>query len=342
MSLASLPSRLIDAFVDMIAPVERFLPTASRLVAVEEEGGLLLYDVSRGRAKSLGEPSQLGPGAIRRSHHRTLELHLPETSLFRRTVRLPRAGRDYFDAILQHRLDRLTPWPAHEVMFGYRTVAGGDADGHVLVEIVAASSRVIDRAVAPLKAVGLQPTAVGPGTGVTDRLPIDLYRGRYDPSRRRLRRLATTLGLVIALGIVPAGLGSFLLVEREAGRLADVNAQLVDRRRALIAGTAGRDAGGTALALIEGKQVGAALVTLLDTLARLLPDGTYLRELAVDGDAVRLVGDSRTAPGLIALLEESAALKDVRFAAPVVRTGDGVESFDISAVRDRSLPGVEE
>ena len=71
---------------------------------------------------------------------------------------------------------------------------------------------------------------------------------------------------------------------------------------------------------------------LVDKLANVIPADTFLKELAVTPDTVRLLGESGNAPALVAKLE-SAKLVNPRFTSSIIREKSGKDSFEITAAR---------
>ena len=73
-------------------------------------------------------------------------------------------------------------------------------------------------------------------------------------------------------------------------------------------------------------------------LSQVLPDHTYVTEMRVEGDKLRLVGVTRDAPSLIGLIERSGRFTRATFFAPTTRSPtDPGERFHIEAQIDSSL-----
>ena len=80
------------------------------------------------------------------------------------------------------------------------------------------------------------------------------------------------------------------------------------------------------------KETSPTAAILLEALSRSLPDGAYLTELRLEQGTLRLMGLTNDAPSLIAPLERSGHLSDVRFFAPTTRGPDGsLFRFNIEA-----------
>ena len=332
----SLWSRLVDAFVDVVLPATGRL-SGARIVAVATDEGLSLHRVARGRTAPLGRAEPASRRELKADH---VELRLPADRVLRRTLRLPAAGQDYFAAILEHRLDRLTPWRPDQVLFGFKAAGPAEADGQIAVDFAATSTAIAEAAEAALGRAGLVATALGPdGDPLEVPLTLDLWRGARDPSRRRVRRAVVAFGLGCLVVLGPASAASFVFAARQDARLAAVETRFAAVRRAIVAAAGDGSVRDRARALLEAKREDTAVIVLVDAIAAALPDDTFLRRLEIGADRVRLVGLSANAPALIARVDAIAALGDVAFAAPVVRDAEGRDNFDIVAARRQGEGG---
>ncbi len=332
--MTSLVSRMLDAMVDGLEPLVRRRRPRRRAIVVDSDAGFRFFEADRKGVRQVaeGEPAARELRRLRRAGRDAVELRLAPERLIARTLQLPAAGREYLAPIIEHRLERLTPWRPDRVAYGYAVAGEAAPDGSMGVDFLATSTEIVAERAERLARLQLAPTAIGSAAEPLETpLRIDLYRGGRDAGRRRLRRrVALALVLVFATVVPAFAVSQWLSLEAET-RLADLERRLAVKRQVLRTATGDTAAESRDLRLIGGKVPGTAAMVMVDRLAGLLPDGTWLRELEIDGAEVRIVGWSADAPALIPMLEADEALAGVQFAAPVTRDENGRDDFDIVA-----------
>lgn len=330
---------LVDSFCATIDPyLTRWFPDL-RLVAVQGEDGVLsLHRAAKSEVASVGplaavdEPART---ALAQTSWSGIELRLPASQVLQRTLTLPAASRDFIGPIIEHRLERLTPWRPDKVLYGYKVEAEAGAPGQLGITLLATSRDIVAAPLAALGEAGLVPTAIGAaGDDLAAPLPINLIRGAAKAGRSKSRRLVsrvalTTLASLALVYVVTSSMSASATGEQEAfGR------KLIKARRLLKTATIG-NIGGRERAMLEAKQPDHSMVVLVDKLAAAIPETTFLKELAIAPDKVRLVGLSSDAPALVGKLE-NAGLSNVRFSSTITREKDGRDAFEITA--DRAAP----
>ncbi|MEJ8574479.1 PilN domain-containing protein [Microbaculum marinum] len=305
-------------------------------VVVQSGGG---YGVLRHGRKGMNDLGPLDPqsaaGAslLKKMKNQQVELRLDPDQVLDKHIGLPAAGQQYIEAILRHQIERLTPWSADNVAFDYVVGEGMASDGQVPIRLVATARGTVAEAIRPFSEAGVRLERVGTaGDPVGEASPVDLQDSGKAERVSALRRtvslsLAAAAVVLIALG----GLQSWraYVAAQEFDEVQDA----VDRRRAVIAEAVARTtASDEYRALSARKSSSLPMVVLLDELSATIPDNTYLTELNVEGNTVRINGVSREAPALISLLEDADALVDARFAAPTTRAESGKsDTFQIVA-----------
>ncbi len=333
----SIWDRLVAAFCDLIDPAfSRFVPEI-RLVGVAlANGDVELHKVTPDGVSLLGALSGLDATALadlRAIRWGAVEIRLRSEAVLRRTLALPAASRDFLGPIIEHRLERLTPWRPDKVAYGFRVLEDTTAaPGTVAVALLAASSDIVDAFARNMEDKGLAPTVIGAADGPLDRpLPINLKGGAAGLapgiSRPMVSRVAlAVLGALAALWLMTAYFASSAATEQD-----QIGARLV-KARLLLKGAIGANTGDRDRALLDAREPDRAMVVLIDRLARAIPEDTYLKELEVTTDKARLNGISGNAPALIGKLE-AAGLANVRFDSAITREKDARDSFEITADR---------
>ena len=327
-------TRLVDAFCETIDPyLSRYVPELQLVATLDPDGTAKLHRIARdsaGKRIATREPSDVASlGAVKWT---SVELRLRLEQVLMRTLALPGASREFLGPILDHRMERLTPWKTDKVIYGYRVVEAPDVGNLVNVELVATSRDIIAGPIKQLAALGLAPTAIGADSGtLTEPLGVTLQasgRGaRPSASRAFVSRIAlATLGVLVLVVAATAVLSSTAINNRD-----ETSARLLKARRLLRNVSLGGATDGEK-SMLGAKQPDRAMVVLVDRLAATIPTDTFLKEMAVTPDKVRLVGLSGNAPALVGKLE-AAGLANVRFASGVTREKDGRDRFEIVAER---------
>ena len=335
---------LVEAFCQTIEPLlERGFPDL-RLVAVADgAGALALHRVGRDGATALGGLDAMAPearAALAATRWSAVELRLPATQILERKLSLPAASREFLAPILEHRLDRLTPWRPERVLYGFRTGTEGASQGSVAVTLTATSRDLVAAPLQRLGAAGLVPTAIGADAGAPQRpLPVNLLGGgaaaaARAESRRFVSHLALAVGGVLLLALLVTAVLAF-----GAEGAQDASTQKLAKARRLLRAASFGNIGSREQAMLEAKQPGRSTVVLVDRLSTSIPADTYLKELTIQPDKIRLVGSSGNAPALIGKLE-AAGLNNVRFTSTIARDRAGRDDFELGA--DRPLPKTED
>jgi general secretion pathway protein L len=127
--------------------------------------------------------------------------------------------------------------------------------------------------------------------------------------------------------------GAAVYSSRQASqRIIELDATLAKARNRLVTASGSTAERDQDFAFIGAKQLNEARFYLIDRLAAILPDNTYLDELDIEPGSIRMAGSSTDVSSLVKLLETDASFSDVKFAAPVTRQEDGRDRFEITAL----------
>ncbi len=236
----------------------------------------------------------------------------------RRQVSLPIGTEDRLEEVLGYEMDRLTPFAASELYYDY-CIAGRDPARRVVyIDLAIALRRTVDDILDRLDRNGIQASqlTLAGADSSTNLLP----KSQRASSAPQLSIVPTALsGLAAVLAIVAVAY-PLVLQRIELGRLEVEASELrpaalaADKLRTEIASTAEQSN------FFAAKRNDAPTkIRLLDELAAVIPDDTWLTRVQVDGDTVRINGESEGASSLIALIEASELLGDARFSSPVTK-----------------------
>ena len=256
----------------------------------------------------------------------------PDHVLFR-SLDFPKRAVDFLDGMIRAQIDRLTPWTANDAVFGW-SAPYDIANERIQLTLAATSKNKIQPLVQLATNLGAASVAVltEPPPGAGSPVKFKVFEsslqggiGRTMDVPRMLRITLLGAGLVAAASLVIAAyIGNTLDVEQQqlSRRIAESRASLRLSQTA---------AGGSAQSLLaKRKQTTPSSVMVLEAISRVLPDGTYVTELRIEGDKVQVVGISQDAPSLIRLMEQSPQFSRATFFAPTTRAqNDPGERFHI-------------
>jgi len=247
-------------------------------------------------------------------------LRLPHTACFVRRVDLPWEARSKFGDMLNLDLERATPFKKGRVFHDYQVAGPHAANGGCVVEQVIVKREIVEEALAHARSFDLRPTTVDfwDGDAVAP-LPVNLLPA--DDHRSAGPRLAS-LRRYLALVVVLLGASALALAfHRQDRALGEIEAQIsVTQAQAFSVRKTLTHADQISLrrTLLYQRKVNEPGVTaLIDELSRQLPDSVWLRSSSVNDGTAQISGFALSAAGLIRLLERSALITNVSFAAPV-------------------------
>jgi len=259
-------------------------------------------------------------------------LRLDDSQALRRTLRLPFAARRQLNRLVPFEVERLSPIDSRLVYYDYRIVSQDRSANHLDVVLRIARQEAVDAALAVCRAAGIGVAVVAfagdatPAQGGT--LPADAKAAVMLKLRRWLVPGLAALAVGLALGVVGAEYGRRQAVADElAGRVAQAQSDLQAVR---LLHRQIDDARKRSAFLAHQKQ-SPLTVQILREVTRVLPEDSWLFEIELHGNEVRIRGLSRSAASLIALFDASPMFVDAQFRAPLMQGADaGFERFDMS------------
>jgi len=260
---------------------------------------------------------------IRAERPAVIVLRMPRECALTRVVMLPIAAAKNPRQVLGYEMDRLTPFSANQLYYDALILDRQLEQRRIRIELSALPRAGVDATLEALAALGIAPDVVDIAGG---RMGVNLLPVEKRPKRgvwpRRLKNLLIVISLSLALAAALLPLWQYralvLRLQKQVDILQKDSGQVLNLREQL------EKAVESSRFLLQKKQSSPATIELLRELTVVLPDHTWLERLQINGDTLRLVGQSSSASALVGVIEKSKLLGSVAFASPVTndrRTG---------------------
>ena len=267
-----------------------------------------------------------------------VELILQSDRFIFQPLELPSQATDFLPGIVRTQIDRLTPWNVGEVAFGWTKPSPAEHD-RIIITVAATAIAAVQPYVRTMVGLGARSVAIFASVPLdfAGSFPIQVWE-ESERDETALGRVRYALSTVLAITGIMAGvamaasaiIGANLDAQQDklANQTASIRARMAAQR------PAASDASASARAALERrKREAPSTVIILDTLSTILPDNTYVTELRIEGNKLRLVGNTNDAPSLIRSIEQSGRFANANFFAPTTRLTEGTgERFHIEAV----------
>jgi general secretion pathway protein L len=314
-----------------------------RHVAVRHDGtDLLTFHLQKSDGKSslpdaqlrlVGGSAQhrLPPEWLKAVQGCTMEIHLAPAQVLLRQLDFPKQAEAFLDGMIGTQIDRLTPWSADQIFFGFSAPQSA-ANDRIALTLAATPRAIVGPLVQLADSIGAATVSIQAEDASTAGTSIQLFKAGLRSAIAGGRDVArmlkfALLGLAAATAMVLVA--TMILDTVTDGQLQDLQSRIA-RQRAALRPSAAASAPGTQLA--RRKQTTPATVIVLDTLSRILPDGTYVTDMQVEADHLQISGLTQDAPALIRLIEQSPQFSRATFFAPTTRAAnESGERFHIEA-----------
>lgn len=253
----------------------------------------------------------------------------PPDRVFERRITVPVQARKFLAGVIRNQIERLSPWPADDVMYGFAAETSPEEAVAVEVRIVMAARSDVEAARHDLVALGLPvDRVVVRDVDSEEACSVTLWSRLADTSRGSVEVVARNIGVGIA-ALVTASISLSFWALASAASIRDESEGMAARSKVLQKQV---QTGRTAASLASippaerawaSKEMSAPSVIVIEALSRALPDSAYLTEIRLEKENLRILGFADDAPGLLAPLEKSKHMTDVRFFAPMARGPDG-------------------
>lgn len=330
----------VAAAIEAVA--DRQLRRSKVVIRLDQPGRIALTVQAPSKARPV--PAQVTVNLAEGAAHRTLspewlrilrgaslEIHLTAENVLVRPLDFPKQAEPFLDGMIRTQIGRLTPWHIDQALYGF-SAPHAAANDRIALTLAATPRALVQPLLAFADQVGAAKVVITAEVGAPGGTPIQIFK----TSLRSSLAGGRDLGRVLKLGFLSvAATTAVLLVATTLvggyldGELDDAQAQATRLRAALRPAIGATAADGL---LAKRKQTSPASVIVLDTLSKILPDGTYVIELHVENDRLQISGLTQDAPALIRLIEQSPQFSRATFYAPTTRTaGEAGERFHIEA-----------
>jgi len=255
-------------------------------------------------------------------------LDLPPSMFLFRELDFPAKALDFLDGVLRAQIDRFTPWTPAQVAFGHSAPLPVGHD-RIKLTIAAAPLVQIMPIVRAFGAAGANAVVVAARREEDAGAPIVVHESAF----RRDQAIARAQGLLkkaLVGALAFAGLSA--AASGLAGAWLDSSAETIASetrqwRQAQMSGARDPDI------MLHKKKTDAPLTVLvIDQLARILPDDTFLREVTFGEGKMEIAGVSADATRLIGMLERAPMFSRATFSAPTTHApNEPGDQFHIQA-----------
>jgi general secretion pathway protein L len=281
-----------------------------------------------GTVLTAGTP--ISPEVTRAAQDSLVILELADRDVATRRIAVPTQARDFLPGIVHNKIERLSPWRADQTVWGFDAEVSAEDPTLLDVRVFIASRAAVDGVRSKLAAIGLvvdRIVTVQHNEGATAK-SITLWSRLAGASREDLERVGWRIGVGIAATLVLSlGLSLWALISAISvyGESEDVAAHTRMLQRQIDGPRTPQS-----IALLNPnerawyeKEAAPTTSIVIEAVSRALPDAAYLTELHLENTTLRMIGLTHDAPSLIAPLEHSGHLTNVRFFAPTTRGTDG-------------------
>jgi general secretion pathway protein L len=248
--------------------------------------------------------------------------------VFFRRLDIPENGRDIIAGIVRSQIEKLMPWDPASAAYGWRKLEDSpEKPTRVLVAGCALSS--VRSVITRLEAKGVSDATLV-ARDPTDDTPVQIFHHRgIDKAEivRTSKRLKLVLGGFAATAAVSITFVFLLALAQFSGIIPSPSSGSHKLTRPI------QRAQSQSAELLQRKASTPAAVQILEDLARVLPDGSFVTELRIEGEKVWVSGITTDAASLLLLFGKSERFSGASFSTPVTRASEqqGREMFHIQA-----------
>jgi general secretion pathway protein L len=313
------------------------------LIVCCDTDGLRIRQVGAGTAREetmctipVGTPAP--NEVVQIAHKGLIVLELPPEKITARRIGVPTKAREFLPGIIRNLIDRLSPWQADQAIYGFEAKASPEDPTALDVVVVVTSRAIVDAAREEVATIGLVVDRIIVRESAGDTVaPVALWSRVADAPRVGADHAHRLIGMAIAGCVALSFVVSVLAVMsavslRNSSEDAESRSETLQRQLHLTRNAVVNASLDPAESAWLAKQSTPSAVVSLEELSRALPDTSYLTDLQLEHDTMRIIGLAADAPSLVAPLERSGHFSGVHFFAPTTRDPDAtLYQFHIEA-----------
>ena len=295
--------------------------------SVQEIGRAPGADESRAREiSSLLAGSELVPRGVA-----DVALQLSSADVLRRRFELPAASRATLARAVPYELERLSPIEAERLYYDFTVLEQPRSKKQAELELRIVKRTTVDAAMALAREAGLKVGAIrfagDPREADWRSFPVDrtawlrLKWRQWNALALAAVACLLALTVVVAAYMRGAAAGDALSAEVDA---ASERAAVVHRLSHNIEDVR------TQIEFPLAQKRAPMLIAIVAEVTRVLPEGTWLTEFALDGSKGHIQGFSKSASDVVGDIDRSSMFANAQFMAPLQSAQGGMERFDLS------------
>jgi general secretion pathway protein L len=339
MQIDAILFRWLDSLASLAVSLHRTWRLRRAAIVTREDEGFVVR--RSGAANDIiahiaaGKPVPDQTAAKLRNHFLIFEL-APE-NIVTRHLNVPAQAREFAAGIVGNQIERLSPWPPAQTVYGFAAAAKPDDAATLDVTVFITSRAKIDAARDALASCGLVPGQISVKPDKNQAADIVLWTPAASIAPSGVQSLPRLIGaglaaaICLSAGITLWGVYSANGLQAEAD---DISARTEALRQEELLSRRPRNlaALGPAERAWALKAESPAMILILEAATHAIPDDAYVTQLRLDKSDLRIIGRAADPPALIAALTKSKDFSEVHFFAPTVRSEDGnLYEFSIAA-----------
>jgi general secretion pathway protein L len=317
--------RAIDEVADAFAAARTLVAPRAEITLVQQTDGRFLQTEADSQSIADGFNAKRPFIALKIPENADIVLVCDASRFLARSLSLPAGARAFLDGIVRSQIDRLTPWKVDDAIFGW--AVSEETSTGIVVCVVAAERVDFEASLSEFARYNIHSVSLRVSIPVQDgalSVPLDCqpFATRETGTPRRFVAYVAAMAVVIAL---VGQTGAFFVQSLLDQELITLRTESDALRQLIVSAKAGNNGeGNPVIASAQRKRAEYSASEILNELAKVLPDTTYLTVIDVENHTVHFEGVSRDVTALPELINASREiLRNASFSAATVRQRGG-------------------